>query len=486
MSNYWEVKGIAIVPLKSEDEYDLDEYKQLRKSGVTYHFVVGWTPSRLLHQLIEPSECIDCERLSTFEIRDIPKRLVLKLGKIRVVCDRGKLSMLSNKVSFEMCGECFMVGKLTTRRCSIHGTKKRKRDVVADTHFFADKLKKFLDGGGILDLKENCKYENGQMWMMCVSCEIFQPRTTAFFTARQGGRGFADSPPGHESLNNSCKKCSGALDRKRQATKSGFVKNLVGHYPKLTVDWFYATLEKQHGKGPITSAPITLTTNGAGIHRKDNTKEHTPGNCFIEVQELNVAQYDAIPDLKEAWTEVFQHLVSVFGEDDVTDYFKLFLQNSGATPKSLGINYHSETYLKEIRDQRFEPTLRNAIHAHIKTDVKRRDFQLPANTSKKQFVDMVFPNAIAQLKKQRGRCGYTDIGLTIANRWTRFSLERINNDLAHFTADGKLSNCMFICRLFNAPKQLSTRLILEYFLTQILVDVPDSTRIKVRDILDGK
>jgi hypothetical protein len=88
----------------------------------------------------------------------------------------------------------------------------------------------------------------------------------------------------------------------------------------------------------------------------------------------------------------------------------------------------------------------------------------------------VFNNSIQQFEKQSWKCGYSNVNLTIENFWTRFSFERINDDLPHFTQLGELTNIVFICRLLNTYKKLSQEKIMDMFLHQNLIFVPDHIR----------
>ncbi len=109
------------------------------------------------------------------------------------------------------------------------------------------------------------------------------------------------------------------------------------------------------------------------------------------------------------------------------------------------------------------------IQSNIFADTRSKRFAFPKDVTRKEFVNKVYKNALIQLEKQKGRCGLTDIGLTYLPKWNQISLERINNDLPHFAQDANLPNCIFICRMFNVARQLSRKMILEYFLVQILV-----------------
>lgn len=374
------------------------------------------------------------------------------------------------------------------------GAKRARTDVAALTQLFNDKLEERIAQRKELRLKTNCILENGKILMMCVVCKICQPRTPEFFQVGNGSKNFKSSEPGHEFLRNSvsypCKNCYSVLTQKYRATEDGFITNLLSKYPLLSVTWFHETLKKQNGKGLISNTQMNLTTNGencAGIHRYSNIKEHITENCFLEIQELNAAQGNAIPDLFEAWKSVYSHFVACFVKDDETDYLKPFQEHYHLKPKELGLSYvdGSNSYNKACYEKHFPTILHHMIKRHINEDIKKNRFQLPPNVSRAQFIKMVYPNAIVQLEKQKAKCAYTNVGLTIKNLWTRFSFERINNDLPHFTADGKLANCIFICRLFNVSRQLSTRKILDIFLHQILVDVPIDVRKKAQNILNG-
>jgi IS5 family transposase len=79
--------------------------------------------------------------------------------------------------------------------------------------------------------------------------------------------------------------------------------------------------------------------------------------------------------------------------------------------------------------------------------------------------------------KQFGKCYYSHIPLTIKNLYTRFSLERLDNNKAHFNADGTIPDTtVVVCRLFNVAAQMSRKKLLNYYLNQKLVAVPAEAR----------
>lgn len=338
-------------------------------------------------------------------------------------------------------------------------------------------------------------FEDGVIKMKCVKCLVFYPRTPEYFYLKNF-KNFVRARAGWESLSNSaknpCIKCMNKLTAKLCDTEDGFVCRLLQKYPELTNEWFYQTLKKQASRGAITNVVMKLTTNQSncvGIHRKDNSQDHRPENCFLEVQELNVQQWDAIPDLTEAWKCVFQHFVNAFtrGCEDTVDHMQLFRDQLALTPKDLGLTFEScggkNAYCVQCYKLHFQTCLERRIRNNIERDLKKKRLELVDGISVKQLGAAVYPNALNQLEKQHGCCFYSQIGLTHIGSWSQLSLERLDNNLPHFTNDGQLNNCVFICRLFNVPKQLSTTLLLQYFLEQKLVAVSAVVRERVESVL---
>jgi hypothetical protein len=227
----------------------------------------------------------------------------------------------------------------------------------------------------------------------------------------------------------------------------------------------------------------TNVPNAAGIHRLDNSLGHTPTNCVLEVQEMNAPQHKAIPCLFAAWFTIYTALARRFGPDpDLTDYVALFRKQYTKTPKELGFQgiCHGSSQYDLFRSQyQFKTILRAQIISHIANDLKLRGF-VPT-TGRTNLINLVYPKAIAQLEAQHGRCAYTGIGLTHLREYNQISFERKDNSLPHFDQDGGLSNCVFICRIFNTAKQLSAKMILEYFLNQTMVPISEEVRAKAHE-----
>jgi hypothetical protein len=364
-------------------------------------------------------------------------------------------------------------------------TKSKWRNVEADCALFKSKLREYLAEGKTLKLKKGCKFEDDEIWMECVQCHEYKLRNTRHFNS-DGSKHFATCPPGHEQLKNSklypCKECQKDDRDIDGATPKGFITCLLRPYPALSREWFAQTFEAQGGRGPISNFPMLLqkhVQNAAGIHRRDNSLGHIPENCFLEVQEINVSQYMAIPCLFAAWRSIYGELARRFSENpDVTNFVELFRNQYYKTVSDLGCRAkgRSQEY-EDFRHQRhFKTIVRIQIGHHIDEDLAQKRFTLPFDRA--AFSNVVYEKAILQLEKQNARCAYSDAGLTHTRAYNQMSFERVNNKLPHFDQDGGLSNCVFVCRLFNGKKQLSAKLILQYFLHQTMVPLSEQTRAK--------
>lgn len=188
--------------------------------------------------------------------------------------------------------------------------KFQKRDNDADDKLLLEKLDKWIKAGNELVPNVNCIIKNNMFYMKCVQCLKFLPRLTKYFMVH-GSKNLFTSKPGYESLHNSrthpCRTCRSVLRKKGLSMEKGFLAGVLNNYKQLSITWFYETLAKQNGTGLITNSIMLFTTHGqncVGIHRKNNKLDHIPENCFLEVQELNVAQFKAIPDLFDAWQSV--------------------------------------------------------------------------------------------------------------------------------------------------------------------------------------
>jgi hypothetical protein len=368
--------------------------------------------------------------------------------------------------------------------------RKSVNDTEMEVAFFQYKLQDELDRRLEITLKDNCFLIDGKVLMMCTKCKKLKERTTKNFVAKSGDNNFLTSRAGHEFVTTICRVCNTEKNSLFRQTEVGFINSLLSSYKQygLTVNWFYEKLKEQEGFGTISGIKLKLVLgeiNSAGIHKHDNNKDHTPDNCFLEVQEINVPQHEAIPCLFCSWKELYNCILhqSMFpDQQDNSKHLEYIRSQYRVIAKDIGIigfKVNTVLYCKQLRDRHFPTILRNAIQRHIGNDIRLKLFHLPTNISRSNFLKIVYDNSIQQLEKQLWKCGYTNINLTFENIWTRFSFERIDDDLPHFTQTGELTNIVFICRLLNTTKKLSQQKIIDYFLHQNLIPVPDCIRFKI-------
>jgi hypothetical protein len=374
----------------------------------------------------------------------------------------------------------------------IRKPRKTTADFEAESKLMQEKLDAHLAEGHSLDLQTGSKFEDGKILMQCNKCGEFQPRNTIYFDVNTAN--FATCRPGFESLHHSishpCKACRKANFRVLGPTTKGFIQSIFWRYPSLNLQWFEETLKKQGGKGPISNMTLNLqahVSNAVGIHRRNNALGHVPANCVLEVQEMNAQQQEAIPCLFAAWFTIYTELARRFGPDpDLTDYVALFRHQYNKTPKELGfdsVRKVGNEYDVFRSQYHFKTILSKQIMSHILADVQRRAFILPSNRA--IFANLVYQKAIAKLESQFCRCAFSGIGLTHLREYNQMSFERKDNSLPHFDQDGELSNCVFICRIFNSSKQLSPKMILEYFLHQTMVPITEEVRAKATAAFDA-
>ena len=253
-------------------------------------------------------------------------------------------------------------------------------------------------------------------------------------------------------------------------------------------------MNEQQGRGLISGMILRLeasSENRASIHRYNNSEDHYPFNVFLETLEINVQQNDAIECLFTAWRDLYERLINCFIEGPKTDfsYMRVVRNHYHISPKALGITgsgrgYNKAQYTRELSQWHLPSILAGMIHDHINRDIKRGIFEYPTTMTKKQFHKLVYEKSLLLLDSQKWRCSYTDVLMTIEKSWTRFSFERIDNDLPHFTQAGDLTNIVFICRLLNGNPQFSRAKILTYLLHQPMVQVPFNVRQQARSEID--
>jgi hypothetical protein len=248
--------------------------------------------------------------------------------------------------------------------------RKRKRDYEKEMEiaFFRSKLQDEIDRNLEIILKPNCYLIDRKIFMRCVGCGQLKERTTQNFYSNHGGKNFKTCRAGYEDLNNSylrpCIPCTTIHSFEVYQDTDVFVNMLLKQYTKtgLSIEWFYETLKQQQYVGLISGKILRLVPsdiNSVGIHKHDNNKEHTPDNCFLEVQELNVCQHQAIPCLFCSWKQLFNFILHqhLFPENqDNSQHVEYMRSQYFVTVKDINIvrsNVNVLVYYKQIRDHHF-------------------------------------------------------------------------------------------------------------------------------------
>jgi hypothetical protein len=199
-----------------------------------------------------------------------------------------------------------------------------------------------------------------------------------------------------------------------------------------------------------------------------------------------VRQDHAILSLHDDWKAVFRFIIEKYqGLHQYDRKHQNYMQEQLLlSPADLKISYREltqEQYSREVSARHLPAILRRAISASIQFDIDNYNFKHNFETLA-QFKAVVYTNLIKQLDTQNWRCFYMSAPLTIANLWTRFSIERIGtNQISHFTPKGELGTTVIICRLFNSARKLSCKKILGYVLTQTSLEVPGDVRDQIEN-----
>jgi hypothetical protein len=341
-------------------------------------------------------------------------------------------------------------------------------------------------------LKPRCRrVDGGFIEMKCVGCNKWKERTTENFTKNNGGKNFETCAPGHESLKNSasrpCNTCFATMTSIRDATSEGYVTRLCAKYPPhINPMSFMKVYDGFGGISPWGGVKMVLAPNAdnrAGIHNLDNT-DKTHKNWTIDLCEFNVQQHgDVIPCIETDYTKVYTKMNEIFtniSDDAATDaHLNKFTTNFNSTPKQNGVTASrtedSKLYDRQLQEKHLKKIMAIAIANHYANDIKKNRIK-PVADPKKFKKDLV-EKVLALILKQLGKCHYNHIPLTIKNLYTRFSLERLDNNKAHFNADGTITDTtVIVCRLFNVSAQMSRKKLLTYYLNQKLVAVPAEAR----------
>jgi hypothetical protein len=303
------------------------------------------------------------------------------------------------------------------------GRSKAANDkIIQEVELIKTKLRIMLEKGIVPKLKSNCKIEDGVMWMQCERCQEWFERTTEYFGTSGKKMNFEECLAGEEFLYNSygdpCKRCCNRLQNERIEDPDTFVRSLVHNHIKtgFTEKLFYELYEKQENKGLITGLLLLLERGSVGMYCYDSSLFHTPGNVYLELQELKV-RHDGedMEHLPTVWTEIYSELHKQFETNfkENNDHLEFIQSQYLVKPKDIGLNTSDiKQYFKVRSKVHFSTIMKSSIHHHINSDIKAKRFTLPLGVTESQFRRIVRKKAIQKLEEQKWRCGYTNIVMT--------------------------------------------------------------------------
>jgi hypothetical protein len=356
---------------------------------------------------------------------------------------------------------------------------------------FREKLDELIERGEVPVLKPNCKFENGTILMECVCCKEWKERTYRNFCPGNGLEQVLKADVGCENFANRlkqpCRKCYAKQQMvASETTEAAQLIRPLKNYREDGLDesWYHKQFARQNGCCWITGLPISLLGFDfdfkVGIHRKNNQKDHTKTNSCLEIQELNVAQYEAIPDLKEAWIQGIREKLRFDDHNDSHCAFFEFAFNQSRV--DLGI--YGEDESAEANEGHLPTILDVMIRKHIQRDIEKgRMLPIDRNNMPK-FLESALLSCFEQLRSQKFRCAYSNNKLTVHNGPSRFSIDRFDDDIAHFSQDGRLQNGCFVWRIYNgAGRGLTKEKFLMICLKQPHVKLSRQQREKLEDEL---
>jgi hypothetical protein len=353
--------------------------------------------------------------------------------------------------------------------------EKQEEKWVIEEQSLRAKIELAFKNGETVTLKRDCRLNDDNLIeKRCTRCNVWKERTTRHFRIHCDNHTMCK--PGKESFQNICRDCV------NDPNPHDFVINFLAHYRDdgLTTEAFYAKLKEQNGRGKITGMPLLLKRNcdnGVGVHKINNQGNHHPDNVMLEVRELNVQQRDAIPSLEDSWADVFQKLNTWHMNEDYKfatweDSFLEALQaQSNEFDKSDVATKHLPTIIK------------TQISNGILKDIKKKRLKELTLAERDKLSFQAYHYVVQQLAKQKYLCALSGIPLEHNPKYNQISLERLNNKLPHFSADGDMSNTVIICRLFNCKFRITPAKIWEYFINQPKIELSEAVKAKALKIM---
>lgn len=368
--------------------------------------------------------------------------------------------------------------------------RKPSPKMIEDVKMLYDKLAQLRFEGKLLTFSPHCTLEDNKLWCVCKSCKQKLERTAINFALQPGCENdWKTRPAGCERIARSCRKCVVAKHERPERR----LKNIISRYKHLTLEWAQAQLLRQGGRGPITNYPLVLSRRSEspfaiGVHAIDNNVEHLPSNCYFEVMALNVPQYEAIPNLDEPWKVLYLHLnYYLLDPTEGHEQCKYFSEQMLKTEEDLGAPSGGKDTLSErhafLAKYHFRAILMQKIKDSLRFDIKRGLIDKVPKHLKPVFMSNAYDSIVRQFEAQDFRCFYSGVPFTMKNCWARFSLERLNNNLAHFCGAGETPNVAVIIRLLNTTAQMSQKLVFTFYLSQELISRPIASQKVANELL---
>jgi hypothetical protein len=281
------------------------------------------------------------------------------------------------------------------------------------------------------------------------------PRTTLFFTRYEKLEAFESSQPAHEWLNNniyrSCRLC------KRPQTEMQFLRNWNANYI-ISIPQMIDKMFEQKGVGRISGLPIDFAKGQIclcayeNFGGKNSFESHTDENTFYDIMPFNPQQGKHLLVLEDIYDEMSRLEIDLNRPNvDIFKKMHLTLQESGVTA-----NCKTETklYYEQIGYCHLPRIIQKMVSNLIGTDfdagrISASNLAKTSAKTRKKIQQKVIDHIISI----NGKCQLIGYDLTVINGPYRFSLDRIDNNLAHFLGDNCLdiSNIRVICRVFHTP-----------------------------------
>lgn len=390
-------------------------------------------------------------------------------------------------------------------------SKKNKNKI--DTIRFREKqLNEFIQCGKNIDkmyVKPNCYWkivdDEILYFMTCAGCNVDKERTTENYVASNVNKSieewFTRSRAGTENFSNNINKpcivCYTEKTRQLHKTDSiAYFRHLSTQYCNISYQDIIKLWDNTiHGH--ITGIPkkymrpFRSHNLAPGVHdlkrdhwinsEKYTSSNHTIDNICLDLAISNVPQIGRITDLRLAYITVYndeiERRMNTTSNDDEKEC-KRIQEWFNKTPVENGVTVRRRENQKEYQAQRRKLDLNyilgSMIGDHNKTDKqKSRDNVLPKKSI--EYLNI--------LLKYKMRCSISGIRLTVKeNKFTDFSLDRIDNDLSH-TVD----NIRPVCSLFQiaGKKHLSRKQFLHMCLVQVHVIIPNDIHTQIQSEHDS-